>query len=109
VHVRLKDGYETDGAEFAHSVPFASWTDAEIREIVEAMLRTLGVRAGEKYAATTQWSEGEGALIRVESGSSRAETDFVPIPFSAVAAFIGHDELPSKGICIHEDVLRFKD
>jgi hypothetical protein len=109
IHVRLSDGYETDGAEFAHPLSFASWTDVEIRSVVEALLRILGVRAGEKYAVTLQWSEGEGAVVQIVSGSSRAETDYVPIPFTAVAKVIGHDELPPKGIATHEDILRFND
>jgi hypothetical protein len=78
VHVRLADGYETDGAELAHPVPFASWTRDEIVNVVEALLRTLCVREGDQYAVAVQWSNGEGVLVRLNSGSARAETAYVP-------------------------------
>lgn len=110
VRVRLADGYETDGAELSHPLPFENWTREELRNVVEALLRTLCVREGEQHTVVIKWSEGEGVLLRVTSGSRSAETEYVPVPFAAVAAFIGHDEeLPPKGISGYEDVLRFKD
>ena len=109
VHVRLADGYETDGAELSHPLPYERWTEDEIRAIVEALLRTVCVQKGERFAATVKWADGEGVLIRLIAERSWAETDYVPIPFAAVAAYIGHDELPPKGQSTHEDVLRFRD
>jgi hypothetical protein len=97
VHVQLADGYETDGAEFSHPLPYERWTHDEIRTIVEALLRTLCVRTGERFAVTVQWSAGEGVIVRLTTGGARAETAYVPIPFAAVAAFIGHDDFPPKG------------
>jgi len=109
VHVRLADGYETDGAELSHPLPFAGWTRDEIVNVVEALLRTLCVREGEEHSVAVKWSGGEGVLIRVTTGSALAETAYVPIPLAAVAKFIGHNELPPKGISGYEDVLRFRD
>jgi hypothetical protein len=107
LHVRLADGYETDGAELSHPQPIESWTDHEILNVVEA-LRALCVCEGEHYTVAVKWSDSQGVIVRVTSGSRSAETDYVPIPFVAVAMFIGHEELPSKGISAHEDVLRFR-
>jgi len=109
VHVQLADGYETDGAELSHPLPFEKWTRDEILNVVEALLRALCVREGEQHTVAVKWSDGEGVLVRVTSGSRVAETDYVPIPLAAVATFIGHDDLPPKGISACEDVLRFRD
>ena len=81
----------------------------QIVTVVEALLRTLCVRKGERFTAGVQWSDDLGVLIRVMSGTARAETAYVPIPLAAVAAFIGHDELPPKGMSTYADVLRFQD
>ncbi len=54
VQIRLADGYETDGAELAHPLPFSKWTEPELLHVVEALLRSLCVLKGEPYSVTIQ-------------------------------------------------------
>jgi hypothetical protein len=109
VDVRLADGYRTDGAELAHPTPFSDWTETEMKEVLESLLRTLCVRAGEEYDVTFKWVYGQGAVLRVESGPRTATTGWLPVSLSVVAAFTGHDRVPDKGIAKHHDTMRFYD
>ena len=109
VDVRLADGYRTEGAELAHPTPFSEWTETEIKEVLESLLRTLCVRAGEEYDVSFKWVYGQGAVLSVESGPRTATTDWLPVGLSVVAAFTGHDRVPDKGIAKHHDTMRFND
>jgi hypothetical protein len=77
--------------------------------VVEVLLRTLCVREGEPYSVTIQWSEGEGALLRVACRPRSGETEYMPVPVEAVATFVGVEAVPPKAIAVHNDVMRFKD
>lgn len=108
VRVMLADGYATEDAELALPVPYQDWTGAELRELLEGMLRTICVERAEQYAVFIRWSE-QGTALKVTSGQREIESAAMPLGLSAVAAFVGHDEVPPRGEAQYEDVMRFKE
>ncbi len=108
VQVRLADGYQMDGAELAHSVPFVDLTAGQLREVLEALLRVMCVRSGEEYEFNLKWIYGRGAVLTVESGLRKGVTDWLPVRLSDLAEFVGHETVPNKGTTTHRDVMRFE-
>jgi hypothetical protein len=108
VRVTLADGFKTEDAELALPVPYEDWKGAEIRELVEGMLRTLCVRRGEQYEVLIRWSE-QGTALTVTSGQREIESAVIPLRQAAVAEFVGHDVVPPRGEARYQDVMRFKD
>jgi hypothetical protein len=108
VRVMLADGYSTEDAELALPVPYQDWTGAELRELLEGMLRAICVERAEQYEVFIRWSE-QGTALKVTSGQREIESAAMPLGLSAVAAFVGHEEVPPRGEARYEDVMRFKE
>jgi hypothetical protein len=108
VRVTLADGYTTEDAELALPAAYENWTGAELRELLEGMLRTICAQRGEHHAVAIRWSEG-GTALKVTCGQREVESATMPLPLAAVAAFVGYDEVPPRGESSYEDVMRFKE
>jgi hypothetical protein len=88
VHLRLADGYQTDGGQLSHPTVFDQWKAGDLFNVVEALLRGLCVQQGERSTLHLFWSEGEGTMLQVLCDDERAaKTEYIPVPVSAVAAF----------------------
>jgi hypothetical protein len=95
VTLRLASG-ELRDVELTHPTPVSEWTGAEVREVVQALLRLLGVRKDQLYGMLAVWGN-LGFAVQVRSADGIATMLPQAVFLAAIGQFTGNEEVPPQG------------